>query len=456
MENNDITLPKHWKQYLFYPQRWDASEMALQRQQDFIRGATMFPALKRTLDGSLGVVFRKPTKIELVPQLSYLEDNADGTGKGLEQLIQDVTSENILQGYGGMLTDFAASDELNSKAEDEALNKFAAIHIYTAESIRNVYTRRVGSAMIVQQIILEETHQDRINQFDVKEKTQYRVLLLDENGLYRQEIYRQNNTSADNTLVAVFEPRNSAGSRLDYIPFSFFGSKCNDFRVDSSPLYGLARMNAKHLEYSAMRNESIRQLAPTLFAFPGENFDYDDFEENNPQGITMGGYNAYLLGAGGSASIIQASPNDAAFAAMNHLEALMVQAGALLITPNPSNVSTETTIIQRSTDTSVLGMAVRNVEDAINQQLAWAADFMGAAAGSTVDINREFFSMPMNAQDRAQWSADVMTGAVTIEEYREALNKAGLLPDSSLEEDITFQPIVQEVPQQEDVDEDGN
>jgi hypothetical protein len=116
------------------------------------------------------------------------------------------------------------------------------------------------------------------------------------------------------------------------------------------------------------------------------------------------------------------------------MEALMVQAGALLITPNTSNVSAETSIIQRSTDTSILGMSVRNVEEAINEQLNYVSEYENAAPNSSlVDINRDFFDLPMNAQDRAAWAQDMMSGSVSVEEYRKALNKAGHLPDSAME-----------------------
>jgi hypothetical protein len=457
VETADILHDKEWKEFLFYPQKWDRSDLGLQRQHDFINGASMFPALKRTLDGSLGVIFRKPANIELVPQLQYLEDNSDGAGKTLEQLIHDVTAENVLQGYGGMLTDFAVNDELLSRADDVQRGNFATIHLYKAEHIRNVYTIRVGSAVVVQQIVLQENYQERVNQFDVENKVQYRVLMIDEDGLYKQQVYRLDEDNKSSELVEEHEPRNAQGQRLDYIPFSFFGSESNDFHVDNSPLHGIAMMNSKHLEYSAMRNESIRQLAPTLFAFPGENFDYEDFQDQNPSGITMGGYNAYMLGAGGSATVIQAASNDAAQEEMKHLEEMMLQAGALLITPVTSNVSTETVIIQRSSETSVLALAVKNVEQAIAQQLEYVADFMGAPDGSTLELNKEFFNLPMNAQDRAQWASDVMSGFVTPQEYREALNKAGILPDMALEEEI--QPIMfdeEPLPEDDEIIEDGD
>lgn len=450
LENSDITLERHWKEHLFIPAAWDGSALAKRRQKDFINGSSLLPALNRTLKGYLGVVFRKPTEIELATGLDYLLDNCDGDGTSLEQFIQDVTAEDLLQGYGGILVDFANNDGLNSKAQDAKLNKQATMHIYQAECIKNIYTIKVGAVTVVQQIVLEESYQDRIDQFVTETKKQYRVLLLNEAGKYIQQTYRLTEEGTAMGLYEQFEPRNSKGQQLDYIPFSFFGAESNTFYPTGSPLYDLSRLNAKHLEYSAMRNESIRQLAPTLFAFPGEGFDYEAFEDSNPQGITMGGYNAYMLGSGGSASIIQASANDAAVEEMKHLEEQMIQAGAMLVTPQSSNVSTDTTMVHKNTETSVLGMIVRNVENSINKALTWCADFMGTSDESTIDINREFFAAPMTAQDRAQWASDVMAGFVTIDEYRTALVKSEMLPESAMDEEVIVE--MDEEPLEEDDD----
>lgn len=447
LQDSDIILPHEWKQHLFYPESWVQlpTFSTIQRQKDFIKGATLFPALKRTLDGSLGVVFRKPTKIKLDPELEYMRTNVDGNGKGLEQLVQDTVMENVLQGYGGLLVDYPPADAVMSKAQRKNSGLQTTVHIYEAETVRKVYTVKVGSEVVVWQIILEEDYENLKDQFNTESKKQFRVLILADDG-YRQEVYRpyEKELKEKGFLYSVVYPLDAKGQRLDYIPFAFFGSECNDYKIDSSPLYPMAHMNSKHLELSAVRNESIRRLPPTMFLSPGENFDAELFSEQNPDGIIMGSYQTYNIGPGGKADIIQAKGNDSALEEMRHLEDLMVQAGALLIKPSSSNVSTDTTIIQRSTDTSVLGVAVRNVESAFNLVLVWAAQLEGSAGNNAIDINREFFAQPMTANDRQRWSEDIVAGNVTIEEYREALNKAGQLPDSAMDNNKILDPLNQD------------
>lgn len=447
IQDSDIILPENWKKHLFYPASWvsQASKEIVDRQNDFIKGATLFPALKRTLDGSLGVVFRKPTKVKLSPQLEYMRLNADGNNKGIEQLVQDSTLENVLQGYGALLVDYPEVEGVVSQAQRTSKGLQTTIQIYQAESIRRVYTKKIGARVVVWQIILQEEYEVQRNQFDSDTRMQYRVLKLEqeeESSVYVQEIYRpeEKELKDQNYLYSVVKPK-ANGKFLDYIPLAFFGSECNDYKVDSSPLYPMAYMNAKHLELSAVRNESIRRLPPTMFIYPGEGFDSEQFSEDNPDGIILGAYGSYNLGTGGKAEIVQAKSNDAAVDEMRHIEELMVQAGALLIKPSSSNVSTDTTIIQRSTDTSVLGVAVRNIENAFNLALEWVSQFEGATDISRIDINREFFAQPMTANDRQRWADDILAGNVTLEEYRDALNKAGTLPDSAMDNNEILDPI---------------
>jgi hypothetical protein len=443
VESSDITIQTNWKEHLFYPRKWEVSNLAEAQQEAFISGASLLPALRRTISGSLGLVFRKPMEVNLDPKLSYLEYNANGNGDSLRQLTHKATFEVQLQGYGALLADYADVSQLEaesgrklSRDEKNKLNARGTIQLYNAENIINIYTVRVGSVTIVQQVVLSESYEDRENQFTSKTKTQYRVLLLDEQGYYKQELYRpeKQNNNVNMELVATYEPRDSSGARRTSIPISFFGAESNSYIPGASPSYDLARMNSKHLELSATRFESIRQLAPTLFFNMGMNYDEESFKEDYPDGVVLGGWGGIRHGDGGGATIVQASPNDAASDEMLKIEERMVQSGALLITPKTSNVSAETSIIQRSTDSSILGMSVRNIEEAFNEQLNFVSESEGAAPdSSTVDINRDFFDLPMNAQDRAAWAQDLMTGSVTIDEYRTALNKAGHLPDSSME-----------------------
>ena len=432
LASGDILNRSAWMGKLYYPGKNCTSVIPSnvakldERQRDFIDGATLLPAVGLTKTGSVGAVFRKPTDIVLSSQLDYLLKNCDGSGKTAEQVIQEGVSENVSIGYGGFFTDFAPGDFTGSQAEAVEAGRVATISVYQAESILRIGIRKVGNINMVWSIVLCETAvqaTDALNEETVK---QYRVLTYDESGNYIQRVYKDEGASGINDVYEEFMPL-ADGQPMKTIPFEFFGSQSNDYKVDDAPLYPMATMNGKHVELSAIRNESIRKLGPTMFAEVPEGFDFNTWKEAYPDGLEMSANKSYW---GMKGNIVQADPNDAALSDMTRIKEDILNAGALLITPQVSGLSTETVTIQKSNETAVLGVVVRNTESAFNLSLEHAQAFMGGTGDSMVDINRDFINTPFTAESRKQWAADVLGGNVTLEEYRIQLEKHGLIAEA--------------------------
>lgn len=450
IDNGNILLANNWKQHLYYPEKANKQKAAKNRQEDFINGASLLPALSRTLDHSVGSVLRKPTQFNLQPDIAFIEDNIDGTGKSAEQMIKEALAENILQGYGGFLADFANNDKVLSKAQAKQKNIRSIVQLYKPEHIISVKTERINNVVKVVQVVLQETYTSSKGQFEDEQKIQYRVLVLDDNT-YIQQLWRQDNKTGDYVIYDIIPVKDANGKALEYIPFVFFGSESNDHKVDRSPMHGIALMNAKHLEYSAIRNESIRYFQPVLHVDPGASFNHEDFKEEHPEGIQWGTPSVLVFSSGSRMEVIQGEVNDAASAEMENLKNMMIESGASLIQPSVSNISHDTVKLQKSADTSVLGTATRNIEDAFNQVLQIVHQLEGVSGESRIDINREFLNASMTAQDRAQWASDAMTGFVTVQEYREAMNRADILPDSAVDNEfIDMQPVIEDEPEQDD------
>lgn len=79
----------------------------------------------------------------------------------------------------------------------------------------------------------------------------YRVLKLDENNEYKQEIY-----NCEEELVEEYWPTTAIGTRFNYIPFYFAGSENNDPNYDEIPLLDLSLLNVGHYRNSADQEES--------------------------------------------------------------------------------------------------------------------------------------------------------------------------------------------------------
>lgn len=414
------------------------------RQQEYEDGAICYNFTKRTLSGMVGSVMRKDPEQIIPSQLDYLLKNADGSGVGLWQSVQDALMEIDSIGRGGILVD-APNIEAATMAEQNAGLLRPVIAYYTAENIINWRLERYGSINKVVMIVLRESYEytDDENEFLTHCGEQYRVLDIYD-GKYRQRIFKFG--FKGELLGDEYEIFPNLGIvPVDEIPFTFVGASNNDSTIDDAPLLPLAELNIGHFRNSADNEESSFVVGqPTLFISPGDSMSLEQFKEANPNGIKMGSRTGHNIGAGGSAELIQADPNNLAKENMLSKETQAIQIGAQLITPT-QQITAESARLQRGADTSVMATISNNVSEAYTRALKWVAGMMGISEGVEIEfkLNTEFFLQQMTAQDRAAWMVDINAGYLPATAYYAALRAAGVTnwTDEQIEVAIADQPV---------------
>lgn len=414
------------------------------RQQEYEDGAICYNFTKRTLSGMVGAVMRKDPEQIIPSQLDYLLKNADGSGVGLWQSVQDALMEIDSIGRGGILVD-APNVEAATMAEQNAGLLRPVIAYYTAENIINWRLERYGSINKVVMIVLRESYEytDDENEFRTHCGEQYRVLDIHD-GKYRQRIFKFG--FKGELLGDEYEIFPNLGNvPVDEIPFTFIGASNNDSTIDDAPLLPLAELNIGHFRNSADNEESSFVVGqPTLFISPGDTMSLEQFKEANPNGIKMGSRTGHNIGAGGSAELIQADPNNLAKENMLSKETQAIQIGAQLITPT-QQITAESARLQRGADTSVMATISNNVSEAYTRALKWVAGMMGISEGTEIEfkLNTEFFLQQMTAQDRAAWMADINAGLLPSTAYYAALRAAGVTnwTDEQIQQGIEDNPL---------------
>lgn len=414
------------------------------RQQEYEDGAICYNFTKRTLSGMVGSVMRKDPEQIIPSQLDYLLKNADGSGVGLWQSVQDALMEIDSIGRGGILVD-APNIEAATMAEQNAGLLRPVIAYYTAENIINWRLKRHGSINKVVMIVLRESYEytDDENEFRTHCGEQYRVLDIYD-GKYRQRIFKFG--FKGELLGDEYEIFPNLGNvPVDEIPFTFIGASNNDSTIDDAPLLPLAELNIGHFRNSADNEESSFVVGqPTLFISPGDAMSLEQFKEANPNGIKMGSRTGHNIGAGGSAELIQADPNNLAKENMLSKETQAIQIGAQLITPT-QQITAESARLQRGADTSVMATISNNVSEAYTRALKWVAGMMSISEGVEIEfkLNTEFFLQQMTAQDRAAWMADINAGLLPATAYYEALRQAGVTnwTNEQIQGAIADQPV---------------
>lgn len=215
-------------------------------------GEAMYAAYKKraqfpeivspTIQGIIGIIHGQEWQVQLPDALEYIYEDATPEHINLESFMRRVTTETLLMGRYGVLTDVR--------------NNLPYLAGYKAETIINWDEER-------DLFVLDESDLRRTDfTWDTEEK--YRVLML-EDGRYVQKVY------IDGQWVDRFEPTARGGSVLDEIPFVIIGAK--DLRVDveEPPLIGVARAALAQYRLDAdYRHQLYMSGQETLFIINGE------------------------------------------------------------------------------------------------------------------------------------------------------------------------------------------
>jgi len=362
------------------------------RYRQYIKRAVFTNFTGRTKNALAGAAFRKNPQLDMPTGLEYLINDATGDGLSLAQLAKDELSNLLETGRCGFLVDYPQAGDNLTAEQVSMLELRAAIIPYTAEQIINWKTEVMRGRKMLVSCTLAENYYNPADEFDHSTEVQYRVLRLRDDG-YTQQLYREGEPFTEE-----FYPRMSDGSTWSFIPFQFVGAQNNDASMDDAPLSDIADVNMAHYRNSADYEESCFLVGqPSLFIT--HSLSPDQFAEYNPQGIKLGSRVGHVLGETGSASLLQANPNQLVLEAMRLKENQMVMIGARIITDRTANETAEGARIRFASENSVLGDIVGNLSEAILQCIKWVGMFMGVDAEDAMfKINDEFYDKSVDPQ----------------------------------------------------------
>jgi hypothetical protein len=423
--------------YLPPPNANDGSADNKLRYRAYVERASYVNFTGHTKEGMLGMVFRRPSTIEVDPSVEYMLDDANGDGLSLEQMIKDAAGETLMVGRYGLLVDYPSAPEGLTDAEVRALQLRATILPYPAESIINWRTQNIGGVKRLALVVLREpTMKYSDDGFEAIECIYHRVLRM-EDGIYVQNLYDENNelisfgvsqeTDDDEYYSAEYNiyPRKSDGSLWDEIPFVFIGSINNDETVDKAPLYDIAELNISHYRNSADYEESSFLVGQPTPVFVGLTQSW--VEQNMSAGIAMGSRSGILLPEGGNAMLLQASENQMPLKGMEIKEMQMVKIGARIIHDQGGAETAEAAKIRFSGQNSKLGSIIINIEEGFYKCLNWAMQFMGGTAEPVIQVNKEFYDATINPQLLIAQMQLLDRGVIARDDVRDYMRRGSLI-----------------------------
>jgi hypothetical protein len=426
--------------YLPAPNARDGSEENQVRYDAYRSRANFVNFVSHTKEGMLGMVFRKPTEIELPLNIDYIVENANGNGLHLDQMIKDCASDTLLTGRYGLLVDYPQTEEGLTQAQVSSAGLQASLLAYPAESVINWRCEVVNGVKQLTMVVLQEPRIEPLESdpFDVEHCMYHRVLFLDE-GVYTQRLYDEHNKLVSDDII----PRKSNGSTWDVIPFEFIGSINNDETSDKAPLYDIAEVNVAHYRNSADYEESSFIVGQPTPVIAGLTQSWAD--DNFSGGIELGSRSGLLLPIDSNASLLQAAPNQMPERGMELKEQQMVKIGTRIIQDSTGAETAEAAKIRFAGQNSKLGSLIVNVEAGFTKALEWLGEFMGGEGEITLDINKEFYDSTIDPQMLAQAMVLQDRGVIGKTDLRYLLRRSNLLDDERTDQEIDNDAEVVEV-----------
>jgi hypothetical protein len=409
-----------------------------ERYQRLLERATFTRFTGYTLEGLVGAVFRKPATSDIPDAMAYMLEDANGSGRSLEQVGKEVVGELLIVDRVGILAEYPAADEGLSAEQVSSLGLRPKLTLYDTENIDNWRYEFKGGTLRLTMIKLKELAEIDQDDYATTSECRYRVLKM-QDGVYTQSVFNE----SGQLIEGPFVPRQASGQTWDRIPFHFAGANTNMPEPGEAPLSGIVDLNISHYQVTADKRQNLHVHSGGLLVISSD-MSSEEFRQQNPNGITVGVNSGVFLGSAGKAELLQLDASSASQTEIESIQNQLVAVGARLITAQGGNQTAEAARIAASAESSALSNLVGNASEAIEAALEDCALFAGAdPALVKFNLNREFFDTNLDPQAIMALIALGDRGIIAITDQRHKLRDARWIAADRTDEEIESEVVVQ-------------
>lgn len=242
-----------------------------------------------TIKKAKGLMISKPPHFELNKQtsLEYLMTNASVNSEGLQSLLYNINSHQLMYGRVGLLADYPENGSTDPK-----------IALYNTFSIVNwLEEKDEDGTMFLRFVLLDESgfvYNYKTNKYEEKKK--YRLLALTENGIFGRVYYSKIFDTANLDSFNILDPKGFGvdkditiftmnGETIDYIPFVVANIKAIGMAVEKPLLLEQSNHAINCYQNDADYRAAIRLQAFSLLVISGSTK-----KEIDEQGVQSDGY----------------------------------------------------------------------------------------------------------------------------------------------------------------------
>lgn len=387
-----------------------------------------------TVDGMVGAVFRRNPQMnaEEWGNVQYLATNVDGQNTSLDLQAKTVTTNVSAVGRDGLLVDFPSDQVSASVADVESGVARATIQRRSAEQIINWRWDEFGADNRLVLVVIKERFNSSPTRFEHDSQFRYRVLRIDADNTYWQDIYLDDGGTSAVSSIQV----QAQGRPLNFIPFVFIGTEQNNADINKPPVLDIANTNISHYQVDAEQKHSMHKHSTPQPVAEGVDAIFRKQFEDAP--MTLGADTVLMLPPGAKFHIAQVDFQHTGYQdELARLENAMKKMGARLFDDdNRARESGQALGIRRQGQNSVMGSIAKNVSQGYRLAVEWAGLFMGSDIDPKIKLNTDFKVTTLDANTIAQLSLEVDKGHIAIEDYHQALREGELLQPNRSTKDI--------------------
>jgi hypothetical protein len=390
----------------YLPQEPREDEDAYQTRVD---RSVLSPYTSRLIETAAGAILRKPIHIEGDQYWLDLAQNIDGLGSNINEYARRALVSSLTYGHSAILVDYPAAATVLNLAEERALGRRPYFVHVDAPQIWGWRKEPVTNRLL--QVRIHDYDVRPLNDFGEEQVEEMRVIYPGRYDLY--------------TLGQdVVEFTSSGGYSLTEIPLVPIYSNRRGLLISQPPLLDIANLNITHYQRQADLIHALHIAAMPTLVLEG----WDDTTGS----ATMGVNYAIAMQPGNKAYYVQADATSFD-AQMAELESLASQMSTLGVTKLFGQKfvaeSAEAKRIDQAQSNSVLSIISQELESALNQAFAFAAEYVGMEPPE-ITIDRDFDYYRLIGQDVAVLSQLNEAGKISDAMLLEILRRGEVLPDN--------------------------
>ena len=412
----------------------------------YVERTPFYNATSRTIGGLIGMLFRRPMIITVGALIEKLLVDINLQGVPFSSFAEELAEECLVVGRVGVLVDYVQLtdniDEPITIAKAEVLGLRPTLQMYKTETIINWRHKQINNVWSLCQVVLQEAFTMPAKNPDGTDsefcniiEPRYRVLDIDNEGFYRNRVFRIDERDQDQLVSEIWPLQNN--QKMNFIPFEIITDDGMTFNIDKPPMLDLININVSHYKTSADYEHGCHFTALPTFWIAGYR-----------QPIDEPGLVAEKIYLGSQTALVMPDPQaKAGFVEftgqglstlernLDRKEQQMAVLGARMIAGEKKAAETATTTaIHRTGENSVLSSVSISLSLGLKTLLEIFSSWAGIVDASIeCIINKDFLPVAIDGPTLTAYTQTWQAGGLTDEEFFDLIQRGDLI-----EADVDF------------------